>query len=858
MFRQQQNIKVINVFLIFLVLFSFHLTFIFTEKAEANAVKIHSQFQVSPGVNYRDERMLVSARNQATRVMELNLNDPFTKVHLGVPSPLTNLLTTTGYARRDNQVNNHVVGAINGSFFHLNNRLPGYLLVSNNQILNLGSVSSDNKDYMHVPAAFGVKKDGKAIVDRYSLQPVASTNGKNVSITAFNKVARGTNEVIVYTPTHRYESSRANEFGYEIVVKSTNKKIDHDLKFGEELIGKVQGIRNYGVVQSPAIPQDGFVISGHGTSLNSFVKDLKVGDEIKLTINVEEKWQDADFMLASGPLLVQNGAVDMTIDESSNRATERHPRTAVAVNKAGDRVFFVTVDGRQTGYSEGMTLKEFANYLVSLGAHQAINLDGGGSTTMAARFHGQQFATIANRPSGGSERLVSAVLQAISTAPIGQPKFMVLNRSASETTVVGTSLDIRPNYVLDQYFNALPIDLTQLKVTVEGNIGRVEGTKFFAERIGTGRLHISYGSIVNTINVTVDKIEKLVFEPDTKLIIGPNKTQPIVVHALDKAGKKMAINQDVIRWAVSDGVGTVNQQSIFASGTKLGNGTITATVGDTKASLQVEIRERPLVIETFESTSNWNAQSIRAAATLAKSKGDEPVKVGASSAKLNYNMTVGEEGTAAAYLVANQLLPIQGYPDHLGVWVYGNAKHNWLRGVVVDGTGKQHTINFTSEGGLDWVGWKYVTATLPTNLPLPLRFERIYVVEAVKARQNKGVLYFDELQAVYSPAYKQPYFTVSPNVQVAQVSSDKTWTITYNTKLLPQSVNSTNLYVIDQYGNKASTAVSLDETGTIVKIVAPPQGYKTNSNYQLVLTTGILSDKRVPMAKDVTKIFSVK
>jgi hypothetical protein len=77
----------------------------------------------------------------------------------------------------------------------------------------------------------------------------------------------------------------------------------------------------------------------------------------------------------------------------------RHPRTAVAVTSGG-ALLFVTLDGRQAS-SVGMTLRELAEALIDLGAREAMNLDGGGSTTMVVRD------AIRNSPSDGMERAVS-------------------------------------------------------------------------------------------------------------------------------------------------------------------------------------------------------------------------------------------------------------------------------------------------------------------------------------------------------------------------------------------------------------------------------------------------------------------
>ena len=65
-----------------------------------------------------------------------------------------------------------------------------------------------------------------------------------------------------------------------------------------------------------------------------------------------------------------------------------HPRTAAGVNQAGNKLWLVTVDGRQDGFSEGMYHDELGSLFQSLGARNAINLDGGGSTTMAFDYYG--------------------------------------------------------------------------------------------------------------------------------------------------------------------------------------------------------------------------------------------------------------------------------------------------------------------------------------------------------------------------------------------------------------------------------------------------------------------------------------
>jgi hypothetical protein len=103
------------------------------------------------------------------------------------------------------------------------------------------------------------------------------------------------------------------------------------------------------------------------------------------------------------PVLVRDSTEVAGLDSAgaATFAPVRHPRTIVAVAAGGRRLFLITVDGRQPGYSAGMTLREAARLALSLGATEAVNLDGGGSTTMAvARANGRDYRfDVVNHPS---------------------------------------------------------------------------------------------------------------------------------------------------------------------------------------------------------------------------------------------------------------------------------------------------------------------------------------------------------------------------------------------------------------------------------------------------------------------------
>ena len=111
-------------------------------------------------------------------------------------------------------------------------------------------------------------------------------------------------------------------------------------------------------------------------------------------------------VLAFGPALIENGQVAVTESDEVGKAMASNPRTAIGIIEEGHYVLVVS-DGR-TDESEGLTLRELADFMAGLGVSTAYNLDGGGSSTMV--FQGQ----VVNQPTTGGntikEREVSDIV----------------------------------------------------------------------------------------------------------------------------------------------------------------------------------------------------------------------------------------------------------------------------------------------------------------------------------------------------------------------------------------------------------------------------------------------------------------
>lgn len=146
-------------------------------------------------------------------------------------------------------------------------------------------------------------------------------------------------------------------------------------------------------------PRGGVVIAARrGTAMVPYVKALVPGESATLRWSLG--WERVHETVGGNPTLIEDGRV--VVGHSSHPFFQRHPRTGVGLTRNGT-VLLITVDGRRRK-SIGVTLRGFARMFSDRGAAWALNLDGGGSTTMVVR------GKVVNSPSDRRERPVSSAL----------------------------------------------------------------------------------------------------------------------------------------------------------------------------------------------------------------------------------------------------------------------------------------------------------------------------------------------------------------------------------------------------------------------------------------------------------------
>ncbi|MGD8240118.1 MAG: phosphodiester glycosidase family protein [Armatimonadota bacterium] len=153
------------------------------------------------------------------------------------------------------------------------------------------------------------------------------------------------------------------------------------------------------------IPPGGWVLSGTGATAPELAR-AQPGTRADLSLATNPPWDGLVHALGAGPRLVSDGRPHVTARQERFRGDVRlgsAARTAVGVDADG-RLLIVAIDGRGASGRRGMTLDELASTLAKLGARDAMNLDGGSSSTLAVQ------SRVVNRPAGGWERAVSNAL----------------------------------------------------------------------------------------------------------------------------------------------------------------------------------------------------------------------------------------------------------------------------------------------------------------------------------------------------------------------------------------------------------------------------------------------------------------
>lgn len=301
-------------------------------------------YDVALGVKHIKLTKTINGRPVRINVVEINQKlNPNLQINPQLSSSrLASKSTITTLARKNNSL-----VAINGTYFKPQTGVP------------LGTLMINGKMYtgpIYNRVAMGIFDNGFDMA-RLELNAQVKSFKGNVKVDNINQPRMLSTHVIVYTHEWGSFAPPSPKYGKQIAVEK----------------GKIISIGT----QSMPIPQNGYVIVGPDERLAKIYKAKHVDLDIKTIPN----WENVKHIISGGPYLVKNGEVfvDMT-EQKLGAIGGKNPRTAIGYTQDGNFIM-VAVDGRE-GASVGLTLKELAWFMKSIGCTNAMNLDGGGSTVM--------------------------------------------------------------------------------------------------------------------------------------------------------------------------------------------------------------------------------------------------------------------------------------------------------------------------------------------------------------------------------------------------------------------------------------------------------------------------------------------
>ncbi len=349
--------------------------------AQTSHQPVDSTATIGPGVEYR--HLVDPAGPWRIHLLRIDLTNPALRLrHARAGDSLRSRERTSAMAARMSTAAEQVVAAVNADFFDLASGEN-----ENNQVLagewwkGLPVTESPFDTYDNAHAQFALTQNGQPAIDRFILEGSAWVRGLRTPVLTVNALTTGTQEgTALFTP----------RFGAAIPRDTVRITAAAPLVSAGTRGDTLLYLRRGPVLHTAGapIPSNGAVLTAFGARVRE-LDAMAEGDTVRILLTTQPRLPDQRppaLLMGGWPQILRDGqnvaAMSATTEGTISRNAEaRHPRTAVAVSRNGKTLWLYVVDGRSTA-SVGMTLVELADRLRALGAWQALNFDGGGSTAM--------------------------------------------------------------------------------------------------------------------------------------------------------------------------------------------------------------------------------------------------------------------------------------------------------------------------------------------------------------------------------------------------------------------------------------------------------------------------------------------
>ncbi len=548
-----------------------------------------SQQTVAPGTIYRNINADTSVGPQKIHAIEFHPNNGNVQLRAGkTRGNVYGVQTVLGITNEmENEFPGQVVAGINGDFFDLGYGVPFGVFLDEGRILSTPPQYS---------SSFGIKNDGTPFVLTHGtiLNKILVIGDKKFEMSGVNNRIKDADSLMLYTEDYG-TSTRVKADSLEVVCRVVSGEPRH----GETMELVVESI-NDGVGNTD-IEAGKIVLSATGARKND-IAYLKENYEISVFFQFNQFWQDVKFAVGGNYTILQDGEVQDVSDGA------RNPRTVIGYKEDGTVVFY-TIDGRQSGYSAGATLKQAATIMRDMGCVAALNLDGGGSTTFVLRPAGSMTRKVVNSPSEGSQRQVANALVLINTAEKYQAPTALFISPAGQCVLAGGNYQYNVVGAMDPNIQPHEPQGPFVWNTDSEAAFMDENGLLAANTAGTVQILASNDTASGVTSVRiVDSVDEIT-SGYTNLVLKAQAETELSV-TLKSAGANVVHSKDMLSWSADPQLGEIVAPGVIKTGEKYAEGNIYVSYNGTSLTIPATVDgERPIEFTDLQGY-DWAAEAI--------------------------------------------------------------------------------------------------------------------------------------------------------------------------------------------------------------------------------------------------------
>ena len=694
---------------------------------------------LAPGVSFERRSALTTEGWVGLSIIRIDLTSPYVTVS---PALAGDALTTPAKATEIADAAG-LIAAVNGDFFDAGvTSAPLSLLIADGQLIRS---PRNDPDFASMAIAGDTGIMGSWTWSGQLLGP----GGLSIPISAVNEVSVPANGAVLYTSHWSWQRNPPTNGVTCIAIRDGIVE------------SRIAGWPRPTPSTTPAESSAPIYLALRGSAAAS-AESLSVGDAVEISGQLRPDAEGIIAAFSGKPVLLRDGAVAPDLWKHTGiQSLFSAPRSAAGLTQDGRTLLLVVADGRQS-IARGLTLSELAALMRSLGAWNALNLDGGGSSSAVVRSPFSGEVVLANRPSGATQRPVPYVVgvQAIlpvadvrqarhriprvsadtpSPGPFGRPSVHCRRRLGGPAHLVEPDLEVEAG---DQVLLSARLYDSLIRVVDPCALHTVEvrwnvtPPKSLRGRdladLEPGIWEVS----ADTLSATLSPQSPGRFEIEATAVW--TRPHPSGELAMERSN------------TVSFGVRAVEPAPDLGPG--LGH--------------RQEVAPAPTLIVSFDDVdapgwAGWRSSSsspgVEHSVSFSMPPATEldvnlpglpsPPPAGLA-AMLSYDFS-SPEATRAVYLKPSEPLSLPEGTGIIGMWVWGDGGGHWLRATVADEKGSRFPIDFPR---MHWTGWRYVQAGLPSELAGRTWLTQVYLVEFKPEMQGAGTVYIDSIAAIGASA----------------------------------------------------------------------------------------------------------